>query len=82
MNNIYVKNRYSHGHIQSCECDPSRGYVCIDLHIVYCVDQNELRHDKRLRSQAKNCSYVSKLSLVAEMHSCRKEKLMLSLVLV
>ena len=39
MNNIYAKNRYSHGHIQSCECDPSTGYVCIDLHIAYCIDQ-------------------------------------------
>ena len=38
MNNIYAENPYSHGQIQSWECDPSSGYVCSDLHIVYCVD--------------------------------------------
>ena len=41
----------------------------------------EMRYEKRLCLQARNCTYISKLSLVAEMHLCWKEKLMLSLVL-
>ena len=62
---------------------PVAMYVLISILCIVSI-RIELRHayDKRLRSQAKNCSYVSKLSLVAEMHSCREEKLMLSLVLV
>ena len=39
VNNIYAENCYSHGQIQSFECDTSSGYVCIDLHIVYIVYQ-------------------------------------------
>ena len=60
---------------------PVAMYVLISILCIVSI-RIELRHEKRLRSQAKNCSYVSKLSLVAEMHSCREEKLMLSLVLV
>ena len=69
MNNIYVENRYSHGQIQSCECDTSSAYVCIELHIMSI--STEMRHEKKL----------SKLSLVAEIHLYRKGKLMLSLFL-
>ena len=79
MNNIYAENRYSHGHIQSCECDTSSGYVCIELHIM-CIS-TEMKHEEQLYSQARNCTYLSKLSLVAEIHLCRKGKSMLSLFL-
>ena len=30
----------------------------------------EMRYEKRLCLQARNCTYISKLSLVAEMHLC------------
>ena len=30
----------------------------------------EMRYKKRLCLQARNCTYISKLSLVAEMHLC------------
>ena len=45
MNNIYAENSYSHGQIQSYECDTSSAYVCIELHIMSM--STEMRHEKQ-----------------------------------